>query len=320
MFMQSFEQDYTRDRPEDLTWWAVVNIVTALSIRLNPNHKELNNKAWEYAQNAFNAIPDLTMKQTDLTAIQALLGMSIFLQGTPNPRPASVLIAAAIRLSYGLGMHRKEFSNGLSPIEADQRQRVFWIAYCLDKYFSLKFEQPPIINDNDMDLDIPEAEPNDELGLIRTTGGNSTINYFRLRINLATIQSKVYTDLYSVHALKLSESERLPLLQRLDNMLVDWKDCLPVGLQPDKLASSVSPPSLIHIVELHMLYFNCLAMVHRVSFQNRNWTKAITGNEDLKALPDQHLCYSALRCAEAARASVHLMSLAPQADFVFTWY
>jgi hypothetical protein len=228
-FMQSFEQEYTRDRPEDATWWAILNIVIALSIRLNPNRKELNDKAWEYAQNAFSVIPDLAMKQADLTAIQALLGMAIFLQGTPNPRPASVLIAAAIRSSYSLGMHRKECSNRLSPTEADQRRRVFWIAYCLDKAFSLRFEQPSIINDNDMDLDLPESEPHNGLGLMYIAGGASTINYFRLRIHLAVIHSRAYTDLYSVRALKLSEEEKLPIVQRLDRLLEDWKNIPPCG-------------------------------------------------------------------------------------------
>jgi hypothetical protein len=261
------------------------------------------------------------MQKTNLSAIQALVGMAMFLKGSPNPRPASVLIAAAIRLSYGLGMHRKDFSKGLSPIEAIQRQRVFWIAYCLDKDFSLQFEQPPIINDNDMDVDVPEAEPEDELGLVLDSRGTSVVNYFRLRIQLAVIQSKAYIDLYSTHARKLSEAEKLPAVKRLDQLLEDWKNNLPQNLRPDNLTISVSPPSLVHIVVLHLLYFNCLATVHRVSFQNRCWTRTIT---DVATDPfgpiDHQLCHSAIRCTEAARASIHLMKLAPQGDLASTWY
>ncbi|KAH8727025.1 fungal-specific transcription factor domain-containing protein [Phaeosphaeriaceae sp. PMI808] len=136
------------------------------------------------------------MQQADLAAIQALLGMAIFLQGTPNPQPASILTAAAIRLSYGLGMHRNELGGGLPLIEAQQRQRVFWVAYCLDKDFSLRFEQPSIINDNDMNVHLPEADPRDGLNLMHTASDGSAVNYFRLRIHLAVIQpltSSFYT-------------------------------------------------------------------------------------------------------------------------------
>jgi hypothetical protein len=325
VLLQSFERNYTRDQPKDSAWWAVLNVLLALSIRMNTNRKELGEKASKYAQNAFSVIPDLTMQQTDLAAIQALLGMAIFLQGTPNPQPASILTAAAIRLSYGLGMHRNDFGVGLPPIEAQQRQRVFWVAYCLDKDFSLRFEQPPIINDNDMNVHLPETDPRDGLGLMHTTSNGSAVNYFRLRIHLAVIQSKTYTDLYSVRALQLSEEKRLPAVQKLDELLEQWKANLPAELQPDNLAAFVGPFSVTHVVILHLMYFNCLATVHRVSFfQNRLWARSIMGEngengEDSGRVPHQ-LCVSAIRCNEAARASLHLMNLVPQGDFACTWY
>jgi hypothetical protein len=322
VLLQSFESDYIRDKPKDSTWWAVLNVVLALSIRENTNRKELGNKASEYAQNALNVIPDLTTQQTDLAAIQALLGMAMFLQGTPNPRPASVLTAAAIRLSYGLGMHRNELGGELPPIEAQQRQRVFWVAYCLDKDFSLRFEQPPIINDNDMNVLLPEADPRDGLGLMYTATDGSAVNYFRLRIHLAVIQSKAYTDLYSVRALQLPEEQRLSAVQKLDELLEQWRANLPAGLQPDNLATFVGPFSTTHVVILHLTYFNCLATVHRISFfQNHLWTRSIMAEDDglPKSMPHE-LCVSAMRCNEAARASLHLMNLAPQGDFACTWY
>lgn len=60
---------------------------------------------------------------------------SLFLQGTPNPQPAFFLVAAAIRLSHSIGLHKRGSGFGLNPVEVEQRKRVFWIAYCLDKEF-----------------------------------------------------------------------------------------------------------------------------------------------------------------------------------------
>ena len=62
---------------------------------------------------------------------------ALFLQGTPNPQPAFFLVAAAIRLSHSIGLHKRGSGFGLNPVEAEQRKRVFWIAYCLDKEYAL---------------------------------------------------------------------------------------------------------------------------------------------------------------------------------------
>jgi hypothetical protein len=53
--------------------------------------------------------------------------------GTPNPQPAFFLVAAAIRLAHSIGLHKRGSTFRLNPVEAEQRKRVFWIAYMLDK-------------------------------------------------------------------------------------------------------------------------------------------------------------------------------------------
>jgi hypothetical protein len=58
---------------------------------------------------------------------------SLFLMGTPNPQPSFFLIAAAMRLAHSIGLHKKFSAFGLNPSEVEQRKRVFWIAYMLDK-------------------------------------------------------------------------------------------------------------------------------------------------------------------------------------------
>jgi hypothetical protein len=45
------------------------------------------------------------------------------------------LVAAAIRLSHSIGLHKRGSGFGLNPVEVEQRKRVFWVAYCLDKEF-----------------------------------------------------------------------------------------------------------------------------------------------------------------------------------------
>jgi hypothetical protein len=57
------------------------------------------------------------------------------LQGTPNPQPSFFLVAAAIRISHGIGLHKRGSGFNLNPEELEQRKRVFWIAYMVDKEY-----------------------------------------------------------------------------------------------------------------------------------------------------------------------------------------
>ena len=58
---------------------------------------------------------------------------AMFLLGTPNPQPSFFLVSAALRLSHSIGLHKRGSGFNLNPIELEQRKRVFWIAYILDK-------------------------------------------------------------------------------------------------------------------------------------------------------------------------------------------
>ena len=57
----------------------------------------------------------------------------LFMLGTPNPQPTYFFIAAAIRLAHSIGLHKKGAGFNLNASEAEQRKRVFWIAYMLDR-------------------------------------------------------------------------------------------------------------------------------------------------------------------------------------------
>jgi len=68
-----------------------------------------------------------------LTCIDWVIAQALFLQGTPNPQPSFFLVAAAIRLSHSIGLHKRGSGFNLNPNEVEQRKRVFWIAYMLDR-------------------------------------------------------------------------------------------------------------------------------------------------------------------------------------------
>jgi hypothetical protein len=71
------------DQPYDGSgWWASFNVVLAIAHRLrvmsNLVPHEEDQKAWGYLKNALGVITELTIRNTDLLSIQALLGMVCF--------------------------------------------------------------------------------------------------------------------------------------------------------------------------------------------------------------------------------------------------
>ena len=55
------------------------------------------------------------------------------MQGTPNPQPVFFLVSAALRLAHSIGLHKRGSDFNLNEIESEQRKRVFWIGYLMDK-------------------------------------------------------------------------------------------------------------------------------------------------------------------------------------------
>ncbi|KAJ5590986.1 transcriptional regulator family: Fungal Specific TF [Penicillium hetheringtonii] len=307
-------------------WWASINVVLAISHRLrvmsNLVPHEEDKKAWLYLKNAMGVLTELTMRNTDLLSVQALLGMSLFLQGTPNPQPAFFLVAAAIRLSHSIGLHKRGSGFGLNPVEIEQRKRVFWIAYCLDKDICLRSGRPPVQDDDDMNVELPSEDPPDNVGNVPLADGKGKFNLFRSLCEFATIESSVYKRLYSAKASKQSDGELLNTIGELDKELEDWKDNIPIDFRPEYEIQVTHGPLLLHVVVLQFSYYNCLTTIHRMSVHHGYWTSRLSNYaiQGLNARPlNPRVFLSAVLCVTAARASINLIKYIPQGDFACVW-
>jgi len=81
-FMHLVNKHYTKDPYEGSGWWASLNVALAIAHRLrvmsNIVPQEDDNKAWAFLKNAMGVLTELTMRNTDLLSVQALLGMVRF--------------------------------------------------------------------------------------------------------------------------------------------------------------------------------------------------------------------------------------------------
>lgn len=313
-FLERFHENYSRTSPTSPGWWAILNVVLSLGHRframrmLDPVHA--NSESCGFVHNALAVVSGLNVLEYSLPAIQALVGMAIVLQGTPNPHTASVLIAAAMRLAQTMGLHRSTHYARFPPAEAEQRKRVFWVAYFLDRDISLRMGTPFTQSDDDMDTELPSGNPS-ELPWCRDE--TQTINFFNSRVGLAVIQGQVYRKLYSVQATRLPAAQRAAVALELNSILSFWRDSVPLDLEE---LSEVSAQKYLSIESLHMfilrfVYVHCLAMVdrHLPSMQQLPFE---VGMDDTFQ-PVESICIV------ESRKAVRLIQLTPRGDYACVW-
>ncbi|OIW32829.1 putative fungal-specific transcription factor, partial [Coniochaeta ligniaria NRRL 30616] len=92
----------------------------------------------------------------DISAVQALLAVELYLTCTMSLRAASVVHGALTRILYHSGFHRCPFRFvQLPPTMHDIRKRIFWCAYVLDRHLSQALGYPVAIRDDEVDVCIP---------------------------------------------------------------------------------------------------------------------------------------------------------------------
>ena len=137
-FMKMLNAWYHHKNSRDKATWAAVQIVMALGYR-TPRSGALETApsqiglANQCLRNAQSIVSELVTREEDLLGIQILLGIVMLFQNSRDPKPASVIIGTAVRLAHRLQLHSNDMTNFFTPEEAEQRLRVFWIAYTLDK-------------------------------------------------------------------------------------------------------------------------------------------------------------------------------------------
>ncbi|KAJ4247134.1 hypothetical protein NW762_013272 [Fusarium torreyae] len=255
-FMKLLTTWYNQPNTRDRATWAAIQIVMALGYRtpqlaLTDNQTVHIEKADQCLRNAQTVVSELVTRDEDLIGLQILLGIVMLFQNSRDPKPASVLIGTAVRLAHRLRLHSQEAATRYPAAEAEQRSRVFWIAYTLDKDICLRANTPSCQFDDDIDIGLPTLAPADSAGLIWTQNGQVHFNYHRRRVELAYIEGKVYDLLYSNRATKVQGNERQQRVLRLQAMLDQWYERIPTVFHIEHVASTVGPSQLVQMTKMH---------------------------------------------------------------------
>ncbi|KAL2831003.1 fungal-specific transcription factor domain-containing protein [Aspergillus pseudoustus] len=260
--------------------WAAINVVLALahschvpSDQPTPTPSSIN--AAHYLNKAQSVLTEVIMGEADIVSVQILLGLAMLFQGSRNLKPAAMLIAIALRLAHELGLHDRRRSENLNRLSTLERDRVFWIAYIIDRDISMRTKQPPIQLETDLDIDLPSVEPEDGAGLAFAADSSLSFNFFRARVQLASIQGRVYEILYSVRAQTLNVDQRNDNLAALGGMLDDWASQIPSHFRPNAVLQSCDPDLFRTFGILYSTHLSCRALICRAHAMETRWLQSL---------------------------------------------
>ncbi|ERT01618.1 hypothetical protein HMPREF1624_02869 [Sporothrix schenckii ATCC 58251] len=124
------------------------------------HYKSAMEEGLKYYTTARILLQDITDCR-DLTSLQALLFMILFLQATSNLSGCYSFVGIALRIALRMGLHRNLPHAKLTPIEHESRRRVFYVIRQMDTYVSALLGFPMALRDDDIDQPLP-SEIDDE--------------------------------------------------------------------------------------------------------------------------------------------------------------
>ncbi|CAI0642814.1 unnamed protein product [Colletotrichum noveboracense] len=286
-FIALLGQQYSEESERSPAWWTAFNAVLAISHRRRVEEGTSTDKElmWSYAANALDTVLDILLRATQLMSVQALLTLAWLFLGTPNPQPSFMLVANAIRLAHSIGLHRKNCSSSLSPLERATRINVFWLAFSLDRELSLRTGRPPAQDFGDFDVDLPDLQSQPDFRNSSFMPASSKV--FSAGTRLAVIQAKLYSDIYLSGGLQLVDIKRKTTDLHRD--LEEW------------------------LLRLNYTYYHTVILVHRAQ-SDVDWKRS--GNSES---PRTLSSKSIERSLEAARSILKIASLVPGTWKSFLW-
>lgn len=308
-FMGMVSRHFSWNPNESPSWWAAFNIVLAFAYMHRAESSGASSDDWQkclgHVKNAMNVVTELFMRTCDLLAVQALLGLAIFFQGTPNPQPLFMFAAAAVRLSQSIGLHKSN-SFGLPVSQIEERKRVFWIAFILDADICQRTGRPAAQDTRDYNTLLPHENPPDGLGVMEI--GNITINFFSALARFAVIQRKVCDELYSTDAFNKTQDQLMKDVRGCFDDLEAWNQSILPILRPRRNFSIGDHPFLPHILRLHFAYHCCYLNIHRVCLLPRRWPTGPPSERLSPSSLSNDRERSVQQSTEAARAAIELIS------------
>lgn len=193
---------------------------------------EISNRHYHYALSFF---PQLMASHT-LRDVQALTMIALHTRSFSKPGPCWMLSTTTFNLAIELGLHRSvrrwaAASSRKNTLEIEMRKRTFWSIFGIYTMISGKLGRPMALNEDDFDVELPEAIDDDllsERGIDTSKTGQCD---FMVAMEWYKILPAV-VDLYrKIYGVKRSPQHYIEHVERLEEKFRNWREQWPYEMK-----------------------------------------------------------------------------------------
>lgn len=303
------ERQFSWNPDDGPSSWILLNVVMAFSYRERAQEPTDASNNWQkslgHVKNAMNVVVDLFMRNADLPAVQGLLGLALYFQGTPNAQALFMFAASAMRLAHSIGLHRNTTS-GFTLAEIEERRRTFWISFILDADISLRVGRPPAQDMDDYNTPLPAESPHDGRGIISING--TSINFFRQLAQFATVQRLIYRHLQTVAVIQQPKEVAFRSAKACEEALLQWKTPILHIFEPEKIFNSEPNSSREHILRLNLAYNCCYANLRQMPLVTSSANDSSNESQSQsQSEVDKGVAALCVRSIDSARSALSLL-------------
>uniref|UniRef100_A0A8H7NQ91 Xylanolytic transcriptional activator regulatory domain-containing protein n=1 Tax=Bionectria ochroleuca TaxID=29856 RepID=A0A8H7NQ91_BIOOC len=284
------------------TAWSAILAISAIGIRMTIPGKGLaaasdlpqSANADQYACKALSVAFDLASTSGNILAVQVLVALAMFFTCMGNMEKASALIAMAVNLAHRLQLYSKHSAQYMQKEVAEQRHRVFWVLFSLEKTISYQTTRPSMLAGAEIDIPPPSNHPLDGNGIVWSRDRRSSLNYFRKTLDL----SLVLSELSHIHSIASGSEGWATRLSRTRTTLENWYKSIPLEFQLDNVLSNAREEDRMQLTKFYHAYIFALLSMHCFFSPKAKWMLRLSqhGREAAQSYATETIGFRAVRC------------------------
>ncbi|CAM0135521.1 hypothetical protein VKS41_005167 [Umbelopsis sp. WA50703] len=196
-----------------------------------------------------------------LSTIQALLLMSSHQHGAMRSTRAWLYNGMAFRFASDIGLNRNCDDWNIPDDVKDERKRVFWCCFVVDRLTSSTYGRTFTIDEADCDINLPDVSES-----TKSNNESPIIEHFRYLIQLCKILGYIIQNTYYVKARESALSQPVGgIISTLERKLTTWLESLPAHLQtqPNNNNHHMGLTAPVAQCQLHMFYHTAVVLLYR---------------------------------------------------------
>ncbi|KAI1618113.1 fungal-specific transcription factor domain-containing protein [Exophiala viscosa] len=239
------------------------------------------------------------MLDPSIHAVGMLLLLACYSTFDPTGICPWIVIGLAGRQAIVLGLNRKSTrESGLTLQEVEQRNRLFWSIYALDREVAASFGLPPSINDENINVPLPSVTI-DEYASATRVQLSKVLQVCRNSIALRDLEGKILQKVHlanPISTLNIGMADRQAIVSQFVSQLDDWyaNGCLLSQSENDEISFHDNIPWL------NARYHGVLILLHYPSRFNAYYCR-----EQLSSLRES--IRRCVQCSAVLLQQQHLM-------------